>query len=256
MPSTLEEYQKMYEVEEQLWWYKALHTFVIKAIEKRFGQDKTTHILDAGCGTGGMLTALQTVGYQNLKGIDHSAVAVQLAQERGLDIMKGDVSLFDCPDMFDVIICNDVFCYINHQKSEETIQNFGRHLAPNGIIISNNNAFNIFWGTHDIAIASERRFVWRYFQKLLIQNQLNPIFNTYWSFFLSPLVLTIRLWQRLLHFLSPQPNYTSDVSLPNAWLNSLLSKLVIFEYNFLAFQPFGSSLFWVAQKAGDTGNIK
>ena len=33
-----EEYTKMAEVEERLWWYKTLHTLVYKVIKKKFGK--------------------------------------------------------------------------------------------------------------------------------------------------------------------------------------------------------------------------
>jgi SAM-dependent methyltransferase len=249
MPSSPEEYRKMYEVEEQLWWYKALHLFVLRSIEKSFGSNKNIRILDAGCGTGGMLMALKKTGYQYLKGIDHSRVAVQLAKERGLDIEEGNLSDFGTNETFDVIICNDVFCYMNDQEISQTIAIFYQVLNPNGLIISNNNAFDIFWGTHDIAIASQRRFTWNYFRNVLIDRKLKIKSYTYWTFILSPLVLVIRLFQRLKYSISPQKTYSSDVSLPPLWLNDFFFRLVASEQRFLSFQPFGSSLFWVVQKS-------
>lgn len=249
MPSSPEEYRKMYEVEEQLWWYKALHLFVLRSIEKSFENNRNIRILDAGCGTGGMLMALKNAGFQYLKGIDYSSIAVKLAQERGFDIEQGNVSDFDTNETFDVIICNDVFCYMNDQEIENSIAIFSQILNPNGLIISNNNAFDIFWGTHDIAIASKRRFSWRYFYNLLIDRKLKIKYHTYWTFFLSPLVLATRLIQRIKHSLFPQKNYSSDVSLPSAWLNNFFFHSVTFEQRILPFQPFGSSLFWVVQKS-------
>jgi SAM-dependent methyltransferase len=248
MPSSPEEYRKMYEVEEQLWWYKALHIFVFRSIEKSFGSNKNIRILDAGCGTGGMLMALKNVGFQYLKGIDYSSIAVQLAKERGLDIQEGNISDFATNETFDVIICNDVFCYMNDQEIENSLAIFNQILNPNGLIISNNNAFNIFWGTHDIAIASQRRFNWEYFFNILINNKLKIKTYNYWTFILSPLVLVTRLIQRLKYALFPQKNYSSDISLPPVWLNDFFFHLVTFEQTFLPFQPFGSSLFWVVQK--------
>jgi SAM-dependent methyltransferase len=248
MPSTREEYQKMCEVEEQHWWYKSLHLLVLKSIKKHFENDKTIKFLDAGCGTGGMLIALKKEGYQYIQGVDFSSMAVQLSHERGLDVQQGDVNNLSKFSAIDVIICNDVFCYLDDGKIKQTLDGFSEILSPNGIIISNNNAFGIFWGTHDIAIGSKRRFVWNYFGKVLINSNLDVKNYTYWTLILSPIVLLIRLKQRFFHRFLPKSIYESDITLPPSWLNDLLFRLVSFEQGILTFQPFGSSLFWIAHK--------
>jgi SAM-dependent methyltransferase len=248
MPSTHKEYQKMYEVEEKHWWYKNLHLLVLKTIKKQFGNDKTIKIFDAGCGTGGMLMVLKKEGYLNIRGVDFSVTAVQFSQERGLDVQQGDVGELSQFSGIDVLICNDVLCYFDDEKINQILKGFKSILSPNGIIISNNNAFDIFWGTHDIAIKSKRRFVWNYFDKILINNDLSVKKHTYWTLLLSPLVLLIRLKQRFLHWVFPKNTYSSDIELVSSWLNDLLFRLVSFEQNILPFQPFGSSLFWIAHK--------
>lgn len=46
--------------------------------------DKDSPIYDAGCGPGGALSILRTLGYRNLKGSDLSASAIAIARELGL----------------------------------------------------------------------------------------------------------------------------------------------------------------------------
>jgi len=45
-------------------------------------------ILDIGCGTGGILVWLKSLGYTNVEGIDASVQAVRVARERGLDCVR------------------------------------------------------------------------------------------------------------------------------------------------------------------------
>ena len=76
----------MFQVEQQLWWYRHLHERVLTEIQRQFGPDRTLNILDAGCGTGGMLSFLRQQGYTRLHGIDGSTDAVAFCHERGLPV--------------------------------------------------------------------------------------------------------------------------------------------------------------------------
>lgn len=57
-----EEYDRMAECEQKLWWYRALHERTVEAIRQRFGQ-QPLRILDAGCGTGGLMMYLREQGF-------------------------------------------------------------------------------------------------------------------------------------------------------------------------------------------------
>ena len=49
----LTEYARMDAVEDHMWWYRALHRRLVAALAGRDGC-----VLDAGCGTGGLLARL------------------------------------------------------------------------------------------------------------------------------------------------------------------------------------------------------
>ncbi|HEY0108949.1 MAG TPA: class I SAM-dependent methyltransferase [Fibrella sp.] len=247
-----DEHRRMFAVEEQLWWYRHLHNLVLACIQRRFGQRKDLAVFDAGCGTGGLLHRLQQQEYTNLRGVDGSEEGVACCRERGLTVDRlnlnqlGTYAPADLPTAtFDVIICNDVFCYFNDLELQTLLNELGRRLRPGGVLISNNNAFAVFKGEHDLAVGSLRRFVRADFDRLVPTAGLRIASSLYWSLLLSPLILLVRQWQALQLRLgwrsADQP--ASDVELPHPLVNGILYRLVSTEQKLLTSAPFGSSLF-------------
>jgi len=246
-----EEYEKMFRIEQQLWWYRILHESVGRALRQQFGNRRDMVILDAGCGTGGMLDFLRRQGYTDLRGVDGSADAVAFCHERGLN-----ASLLDLNDLagyapdqtYDAIVCNDVFCYFDDPALVRLLTELRRRLRPGGVLISNNNAFDVFRGQHDLAVGSTRRFVRADLERLFPMAGLQLRYTTYWSLLLSPLILLVRQWQRLqlrLGWRSPDEP-TSDVYLPGNLVNETLYRVAHTEQKLISRTPFGSSLFSVS----------
>lgn len=241
------EYEKMYAVEQELWWYKILHRKVLKAIEKHFSQ-KNIAILDAGCGTGGLLSFLKAHQYTNSIGLDGSEDAVSFCQARQLDVTLcrfGSIDGFRPHNQYDVIVCNDVFYCIDEQDIQRAMRYFKAHLKPNGLFITNNNAFDAFYGTHDVAVEGKRRFVLNDLKRIGAAADLRIVEATYWSFLLAPLILAVRQWQafKLRVGWEKPENIVSDVTLPPRFVNKTLFYLVKCEETILPKSPFGSSLF-------------
>jgi len=248
MIGLVDEYEKMYRLEGQLWWYRILHERVLTAIRSRFGQRQDVAILDVGCGTGGMLAYLQKHGYMNLNGIDGSTDAVAFCRERGLPVTLinlTNLANYEPGTRYDAIICNDVFCYFDNPAIAQLLSQLALRLKPNGLLISNNNAFSVFRGQHDVAVGSIQRFVFADFKQFASGAGLTINSSTYWSFVLSPMILLMRQWQNWqlkLGWRKPE-DVQSDVYLPSAWLNETLYRLVRMEEKLLPRTPFGSSLF-------------
>ncbi|RYU97202.1 class I SAM-dependent methyltransferase [Emticicia agri] len=253
MLSSREEYQMMYDSEEKLWWYKILHEKILKEIKSKFAEDKSINILDAGCGTGGLMSFLIQHGYKNIEGFDFSKDAVSFCKERKLKVQHIDVTNFDLEfvdSSFDVIINDDVLYQFEDNIIVKALKNLERKLKSNGILISNNNAFDIFYGTHDIAVGGLQRFTKSDFEKYLTQTGLKIFRYSYWSLFLSPLILSVRLLQQFqLKFnLINRAEIKSDVSVPGNFVNNILYKIVKVEEKIFTNGGFGSSLFLVMIK--------
>jgi 2-polyprenyl-3-methyl-5-hydroxy-6-metoxy-1,4-benzoquinol methylase len=73
----LDEYRKLAEVEDSMWYFHALNRRMLLPLAEL--ANKNASILDAGCGTGGLIKALQGVGAPwTIKGLDYSPVAAPM----------------------------------------------------------------------------------------------------------------------------------------------------------------------------------
>src|SRR5690606_4903565 len=100
------EYEVMYRVEDNHWWYDALRGVVGDALRKH-GRGHG-RLLDAGCGTGANLA--QLAGGYDAVGIDAAVDAIRFCRQRGLE-RTAAASVTDLPfpdDYFDVVISCDV----------------------------------------------------------------------------------------------------------------------------------------------------
>jgi SAM-dependent methyltransferase len=248
-----QEYQQMFDVEEQLWWYKILHEKVLKTTQSA-GFDINARILDMGCGTGGLIHFLIKNGYSNIEGFDYADSAVEFSKSRNLNVRQLHIDLLSeiySNKKFDVIICNDVFYSLNNSQISNVLISVQKLLNKGGLFISNNNAFNVFRGIHDYVLGGKQRFRLGDL-KLLNQNTgLEITKHTYWSFLLSPPILMIRTIQRLKMKLNlvDLNNLRSDVALPSRTVNSLFYQIVKIEGILIKTAPFGSSLLTVFRKS-------
>lgn len=244
------EYTKMSEVESKHWWYKSLHDLTVKTLELRFKKNYSQiNILDAGCGTGGLMEILNKHGYKNLQGFDLSDHAVKIAQSKGLSVKIDDLTTFEYQeDFFDVIISHDTLCYFNNEEQKKVLIRFNHLLKKNGVLIMNVPALDVFSGIHDKAVGIKNRFNIPSIFDIINSDNFNIIERKYWPFSLSPIIFFIRTFQRFQLNFKKDIKIKSDIDLPSDVINNILYKVVSFENKFLVKKPFGSSLFLVLQK--------
>lgn len=237
-----QEYLSMYEVEDTLWWYQILHDRVVEEVKNLPGFPHL-RILDAGCGTGGLMSRLKKEGVSEIQGFDFNPDAVEFSRSRGLAVQQADIRTFSL-GTFDVVISNDVLYQMDDEGLVSAMDHLHAALKPGGMLISNNNAFSVFRGIHDLAVGSKRRFVKADFDRLLERYpDMQMRSALYWSFVLSPLILAVRLVQQFQLRFGLVKVIKSDVSLPSPGLNRFFYRLCTWERKFFAASPFGSSLF-------------
>lgn len=245
------EYRKMAEVENTHWWYKSLHDLVLKTIEENF-KDKNVKILDAGCGTGGMIDYLISNGFSNIEGFDLSEVAVSFCKNKGYRVVVGDIKETESvmsSNKYDVIISNDTLYFFSDlDVQKRIISGFYNVLKKNGIIIMNLPAFRLLGGIHDIAVCGRCRFTKGDIRKIINKEQFVLQKALYWPFLLSPVIFIARTLQRIKRRMVKNIKIESDIDLPPGWLNMFLYNLIKFENAVVKWKPFASSLFLVIKK--------
>lgn len=279
------EYDIMAAVESQHWWYTTLHSQVIQAIRKYSkvqqqlnhqqhisrdtrlisdsplindpqliiaNQQNKLSILDAGCGTGGLLMALKQAGFNHAQGFDLSSDAVAHAQIRGLHAKLGDLnhlSQFAPPQSFDVMINNDTLYHLTVDQRIDFFKSCLSLLKPNGIMIMNVPALDAFKGNHDLAVGITERFSKTTLVPFIKNNGFEVIQARYWPFVLSPVIWATRVVQKKMRrVVAPPMGYQSDLALPNPFVNKVLGKLCAVEQAASLATPWGSSLFLILQK--------
>ena len=89
------EYERMHAVEDRMWWYRGLRTLVVqelaRALKRREGAGP---VLDAGCGTGGMLARLgPSIAGHATVGLEYDAIAAAMASNKsGRPVASGSVN--------------------------------------------------------------------------------------------------------------------------------------------------------------------
>lgn len=237
-------------VEGELWWYRALHHLVAAALG-RHPRGRDCRLLDAGCGTGGLLRFLRGEGYARLAGFDLSPHAVRMARSRGLPVEPGDLRRFGWragDEKWDVIVSNDTLYFLEPAEQQEAVENLRRALAPEGWLILNLPALRAFRGSHDQAVGIGRRFSKTDVARLLPAPRFTILEARYWPFVLSPLIYVVRSRQRWRMRRGTTERGVSDLWLPPRLLNRGLELLVRAENAALAWKPWGSSLFLVGRK--------
>jgi 2-polyprenyl-3-methyl-5-hydroxy-6-metoxy-1,4-benzoquinol methylase len=244
------EYNAMANSERTLWWYRCLHALTLRQI-RRFSTSPGPVILDAGCGTGGMISYLQEKGYRDIEGFDYSAYAVEYTNKtyglktKVLSILDVDATATD-HSLFDVVISNDVLSVLPPGGDEQAIERLLAMLRPGGILIINLAALRAFYGMHDVALDVQKRYSKKEMRRL-VGNKAVIRKMLYWPFLLSPVVFSIR-WSQRMRLRWGKKDFVSDVKNPPPVLNTLFYGLTTFENRLMPTKPWGSSLLTVIQK--------
>jgi SAM-dependent methyltransferase len=153
-----EEYQVMYDVEDTHWWYVGMRSIFLSLLDGHYGAGTDLKILDAGCGTGAMLSHLTPYG--RVVGVDVSPEAIRLATSRdveGCELVQSSVT--DLPfddEVFDLVTSFDVICCIDERGL--AFRELSRVVRPEGRVILNLPAYNPLRSEHDVAVHIKKRY--------------------------------------------------------------------------------------------------
>lgn len=203
-----DEYRKMAAVEDGMWFYRALHGHIRRELAAGLGPGPAK-ILDAGCGTGGLIRRLGAMEPAWLwTGVDLEPLACALARERvGPETEIREASVVALPFMdegFDAVVLSDVIYHLDDDAA--ALREAYRVLRPGGVLVVNVPAHPWLWSYHDMATHGRRRYGRGELKAKLVTAGFaaDRVRLTHWNAVLLPLVAVRR---KLL----PAPAGGSDV---------------------------------------------
>lgn len=238
------EYDRMDRAEDGMWWYRALRANLVDAWARAERVDGA--ILDAGCGTGGLLRALGALEPARVRiGLDREPRAARRAADKGrAPTVVGDVAALPFEDAsFAAVFSADVL-YHREVDARRALAETFRCLRPGGLVLVNVPAFDWLASYHDRRVHGARRFTRSQLQALLSEAGFAPIAVRYWNSLLFPVMVTRRLRPA-------GADAPSDVEAPPRWLDRTLGAVCRLERALCALGvrwPAGGSLLAVARK--------
>lgn len=238
-----DDFKELAEVEDSMWYFHALNRRMLLPLAELASTNAS--ILDAGCGTGGLIKALQGVGAPwTIKGLDYSPVACSYARERtSVPIEEGSIEALPFDDgQFDAVLTADVICQID--DASVALAEFRRVLKSGGILAINVAAYNWMRSYHDELMDTRYRFRRSELANLLRQADFKVTLSSYANMLIFPLIFA-----RRKIFVPRHP--TSDVKPYPPVVDAFCGSMAALEYLLLRIGiklPMGNSIFIVARK--------
>ena len=225
------EYALMDEAEAGMWWYRALHGHLLRALEGIAGP-----VLDAGCGTGGLLALLaERRPDLELFGVEWAGMAAsRAAAKSGAKVTRGSVNTLPFADAsFAAVVSADVLCHAA-VRPETALAELRRVLRPGGRLVVNMPAFAWLMSEHDRQVHNALRVSAGQLQAMLARAGFGQIRARYWNGLLLPLMVLRRK--------APSWKESSDVAPFSPWLDATLYAMTEIERRLPFRMPAGGSV--------------
>lgn len=248
------EYGRLDALDESLWWLAGLRELIVALLDRHVqAQDFT--VLDAGCGTGGMLKRIgERFPRAGLHGLDYAEEACAFARRKSrAEIRFGSVERLPWADAsFDAVLSLDVLSG-DALDPAQAVREFRRVLRPGGVLLLNLPAYQWLHSYHDRATHQSRRFTAGRVRDLCQPAGLEVLQLGYWNTLLFPLmVLRRKVWPLLAGETPDNVAAPSDVQELPRPVNALLGLPVALERALIqrgVSLPFGGSVIAVARRA-------
>jgi SAM-dependent methyltransferase len=241
-----EEYARIARLEETHWWYVGMRRAMLLLIDEEIRPEGPLRVLDAGCGTGGMLGPLGRFG--PVCGVDLAPEAAAIWRERGIArAARGSVTALPFADgTFDLVTSFDVVYHLAVKDDTRAFAEFARVLRPEGWLLLRVPAYDFLRGGHDRVVHTRRRYTTGELRRKLGAAGFVVRRLTYFNALLFPPAAA----KRLVEARRKDGEATSDVEEVPGPLNALLRAALWLESEFLRVGdlPFGLSAVCLARR--------
>ncbi|MSR45910.1 MAG: class I SAM-dependent methyltransferase [Planctomycetes bacterium] len=243
------EYDKILEVEERNWWYRARRHLIAKWLRRRRVEvGRPLEILDVACAAG--MSFRHFAEFGRVRGIDLSSETVRLCRERGIDrVVQCDAQRLPFRDeSFDVVLSLDALEHLPDDAAG--IAEIARVARHDALLLVTVPAFMFLWSPHDVAFHHHRRYVASELRQKLSAGGLAVRKLSYYSTSVLPPVWLLRKWRGATAKAAVPAHSDFFLELPGP-LETLLYAVMRAEIGLMDFVslPFGVSLFAACERA-------
>lgn len=243
-----EEYQVLYNIEEDYWWYVGLRNLVTSYVGRFMKKRSAPRMLDAGCGTGKTLSECQPY---DTYGMDYSEDAIAYSRSRSVaNLARGSISQVPFKsETFDIVLSLDVLYHRNVESDVAALRELHRVMQGSGRLLLNLPAYNFLRSRHDEAIHTQRRYTVRGLREKLETAGFTVEIITYRNTVLFPITVIMRVVKKL--FPVEADHAESDLKPMPVLLNKIFTSILFLENRLIEAGvrfPCGLSVFCVARK--------
>jgi SAM-dependent methyltransferase len=235
--------RQMQAIETEHWWFVGRRS-ILSYVLHDLRLSHSARILEAGCGAGGNLEMLASLG--EVSAFEPHPFCLDHARSRGI----GDVRPGQLPDdipfeqaSFDLVAALDV---IEHLADDHSgLVALRDMLRPAGRIVVTVPAFMSLWSEHDTRHHHYRRYTKAELAQMARSSGFDEVRCTYFNTILFPAIAAIRLIKNRLHHFS-----ANDDALPPRMLNRTLVNIFAAERYLIKWMhlPAGTSLLMTGRR--------
>ncbi len=227
-------------------WYKARRE-IIKSVLSHFKLlNKTFAVLDIGAANGTNIEYFKS-DYPHIKGMEINDNALEISKLKlpTIEIQKGCLP-YNIPfenERFDLIFLFDVLEHIEDDVA--ALNEIYKRLNPGGTLIMTVPAYQFLFGGFDVYSHHFRRYSARTLNAVIKQTEFTEFFNSYFNFFLFPIILISRMLENIFK----KSSYS--IKMPGCLTNWLFYGIMSSEKKRLSIgkrYPLGSSLLVLLRK--------
>ena len=222
------------------WWLRGRRHVYTGLLRHHLGGRPLRDVLDAGCGAGGFLAPLRSLGAR-VVGADAEPEALRLSAARHAPLVRARCERLPFADAsFDLVCLFDVLEHLDDDRA--AVREAARVLRPGGLLFASVPAYPFLFSDNDRVSHHRRRYTRRSLARTLDAAPLEIQRLTHANVLLFPLILPtsllIQAWERLHR--GRQVRHTNlGLPLPRV-LHELLYKA------FAAELPLGKRMDWPA----------
>jgi ubiquinone/menaquinone biosynthesis C-methylase UbiE len=244
----------LYQLEDSFWWFAGMREITAALLDPIGPSTTDRAILDAGCGTGGMMSWLaKYAGRGSVTGIDLSPAALDFCRLGGhKTVAQASVTSLPFPDStFDLVTSFDVLVQLAGADSDDlALSEIRRVLKPGGITFVRVAAYEWMKSSHDAALNTQHR----YSLAELVEKMKHAGFEVLRATHANSLLMPLAIFQRQVLKRIGLASGSDVKPLPSLlrWLNPVLTAALRAEARLLtrpqAKLSFGLSAICVARK--------